>query len=76
MSNRFQEALSHFNWHRNLVNALWANRVSSKKLIGISPFELFYGTDTLFPTSLAVLIIRLLQESTVKKMIFGVGSIK
>jgi len=26
------------NWHRKLVNALWADRVSSKKSIGMSPF--------------------------------------
>ena len=37
------------NWHRNLINALWAERVSSKKSIGMSPFELVYGTDVVFP---------------------------
>jgi len=51
------------NWHRKMVNALWADRVSSKKFIGMSPFELDYGTDTLFPTSLTVLVMRLLQEA-------------
>ena len=29
----------------------------------MSPFELVYGTDTVFPTSLAVPIMRLLQEA-------------
>lgn len=28
----------------------------------MSPFELVYGTDTVFPTSLAVPVMRLLQE--------------
>ena len=42
------------NWHRKLINALWADRVSSKKSIGMSPFELVYGTDAVFPTSLIV----------------------
>eukprot|EP00253_Pinus_taeda_P028790 PITA_28790 len=51
------------NWHRKLVNALWADRVSNKKSIGTSPFELVYGTDTVFPTSLAVFVMRLLQEA-------------
>ena len=48
------------NWHGKLVNALWADRVSSKKSIGMLPFELVYGTDTVFPTSLAVPVMRLL----------------
>ena len=50
------------NWHRKLINALWANRVSCKKSIGMSPFELVYGTDSVFPTSLMVTVMRLLQE--------------
>eukprot|EP00253_Pinus_taeda_P005071 PITA_05071 len=39
-------------WHKSLVNALWADRVSQKKSIGMSLFELVYGVDTVFPTSL------------------------
>jgi len=50
-------------WHKKLVNALWADRVSQKKSIGMSPFELVYGTDTVFPTSLAVPVVKLLQEA-------------
>eukprot|EP00253_Pinus_taeda_P015322 PITA_15322 len=50
-------------WHKKLVNALWADRVSQKKSIGMSPFELVYGTDTVFPTSLAVPVVILLQEA-------------
>ena len=55
------------NWHQKLVNALWANRVSSKKSIGMSPFELVYGTDTLFPTSLSVSVMILLQEAGIEE---------
>lgn len=51
------------NWHQKLVNSLWADRVSSKKSIGMSPFELVYGTDTVFPASLAFPVMRLLQEA-------------
>ena len=50
------------NWHRKLINALWVDRVSSKKSIGMSPFELVYGNDVIFPTSLTVQVMRLLQE--------------
>eukprot|EP00253_Pinus_taeda_P012708 PITA_12708 len=49
-------------WHKKLINALWADRVSQKKSIGMSPFELVYGTDMVFPTSLVVLVVKLLQE--------------
>jgi len=50
-------------WHKKLVNALWADRVSQKNSIGMSPFELVYGIDTVFPTSLAVPMVKLLQEA-------------
>eukprot|EP00253_Pinus_taeda_P003239 PITA_03239 len=49
-------------WHKKLVNALWADRVSQKKSIDMSPFKLVYRTDTIFPTSLAVPVVKLLQE--------------
>eukprot|EP00253_Pinus_taeda_P028204 PITA_28204 len=51
-------------WHKKLVNALWADRVSQKKSIGMSPFELVYGVDTVFPTSLAIPVVKLLQEAS------------
>ena len=50
-------------WHKKLVNALWANQVSQKKSIGMSPFELVYGVDIVFPTSLAAPVVKLLQEA-------------
>eukprot|EP00253_Pinus_taeda_P026944 PITA_26944 len=50
-------------WHKRLVNALWADRVIQKKSISTSPFELVYGVDTVFPTSLATPIVKLLQEA-------------
>eukprot|EP00253_Pinus_taeda_P023329 PITA_23329 len=49
--------------HKRLVNALWADRVNQKKSIGMSPFELVYGVDIVFPTSLAALVVKLLQEA-------------
>ena len=47
-------------WHKKLLNALWADQLSQKKSIGMSPFELVYGVDTVFPTSLAVPVVKLL----------------
>eukprot|EP00253_Pinus_taeda_P034208 PITA_34208 len=55
------------NWHKKLVNALWADRVSRKKSICMSPFELVYGIDTIFPTSLAAPVVKLLQEANSEK---------
>ena len=49
-------------WHKKPVNALWADRVSHKKSIGMSAFELVYDVDTVFTTSLAVPVVKLLQE--------------
>ena len=46
-----------------MVNALWADQVSQKKSIGMSPFELVYGVYALFPTSLAAPVVKLLQEA-------------
>ena len=45
-----------------MVYALWANRVSTKKYIGTSPFQLVYGTDVVFPASLAMPVMRYIQE--------------
>eukprot|EP00253_Pinus_taeda_P001603 PITA_01603 len=50
------------NWHRKLTNALWADRLSTKKSIGMSPYELVYGMEARFPSSLGIPTIKLLQE--------------
>eukprot|EP00253_Pinus_taeda_P012050 PITA_12050 len=63
VSAPFQQwGLDFIGCHKKLVNALWASRVSQKKSIGVSPFELVYGVDTFFPTSSVVLVVKLLQE--------------
>ena len=38
-------------WHSKLVHALWSDRLTTKNSIGMSPFQLFYGTEAVFPTS-------------------------
>jgi hypothetical protein len=49
-------------WNAKLKFALWADRVSTKKSIGTSPFQLVYGTDAIFPASLGSLVMKYLQE--------------
>jgi len=50
------------NWRKKPVNALWANRLTTKRSIGTSPYELVYGMEARFPSSLGILVIKLLQE--------------
>eukprot|EP00253_Pinus_taeda_P032587 PITA_32587 len=50
------------NWHRKLTNALWADRLYTKKSIGMSPYELVYGMEAKFPSSLGIPNVKLLQE--------------
>lgn len=50
------------NWHKNIINALWEDRVSTKKSIGMSPFQLVYGVDTVFPSSLVVPVMVILYK--------------
>eukprot|EP00253_Pinus_taeda_P003715 PITA_03715 len=54
------------NWHRKLTNALWEDRLSTKKSIGMSPYELVYGMEARFPSSLGIPTIKLLQEIQAK----------
>ena len=53
-------------WHKNLINSLWADRISTKKSIRMSPFQLIYGFDVVFLESLEIPILKLLQESQVE----------
>eukprot|EP00253_Pinus_taeda_P031145 PITA_31145 len=50
------------NWHKKLVNALWADRLTTKRSIGTSPYQLVYGMEAVFPSSLGIPVIKLLQE--------------
>ena len=49
-------------WHLKLKFALWEDRVSTKKSIGTSHFQLVYGTYIVFPASLGILVLKLLQD--------------
>ena len=39
-----------------LKYALWADRITVKKAIETSPFQLVYGTDVIFPVQLGILL--------------------
>ena len=49
-------------WHSKLIHALWADRISAKKSIGTSPFQLVYGAEVIFPSLVSLPVRRLLQE--------------
>jgi hypothetical protein len=53
-------------WHNKLVFTLWADRLTTKRPIGMSPYQLVYGTEAVFPISLGVTIMKLLQEMQVE----------
>ena len=44
-----------------LKYALWADRVCTKRSIGTSPYELVYGAEAIFHTSLGVPIMKMFQ---------------
>ena len=50
-------------WDSNLIFSLWAVRVTTRRSIGKSLFELVYGTQALFPSQLAKPVIYFLQEA-------------
>jgi len=54
------------NWHKKLTNALWADILTTKRSIGTSPYELVYGMEVVFPSSLGIPVLKLLQEARVE----------
>lgn len=50
------------NWDSKLVYALWVDRVSSKKSIGTSPFQLVYGVEAVIQVQLALPVMKFFQE--------------
>jgi hypothetical protein len=42
--------------------ALWVDRVTTKKSLGTSPFQLVYGMEVVFPTQLALPVEKLFQD--------------
>jgi ribonuclease HI len=49
-------------WNSKLKFALWADRVSTKRATGLSPFQLVYGAEAVFPSQLAIPVAKFLQD--------------
>lgn len=47
-------------WNKKLINALWADRLTTKKSLGTSPYQLVYGMEVVFPSSLGIPVMKLL----------------
>jgi hypothetical protein len=49
-------------WNSKLKFALWDDRVTTKRSIGISHFQLVYGEKFVFPSQLAILVAKIFQD--------------
>jgi hypothetical protein len=49
-------------WDSKLKFTLWADRVTTKKSLGTSPFQLVYGMEVIFPTQLALPVAKFFQD--------------
>jgi transposase InsO family protein len=49
-------------WDSKMKFTLWADRVTKKRSIGISPFQLVYGIEVIFPSQLATPVAKFLQD--------------
>jgi len=49
-------------WDSKLKFSLWADRVTTEKSIGNSPFKPVYGTEVVFPIQLTLPVAKFLQE--------------
>jgi hypothetical protein len=48
--------------YSKLKFALWADRVTTKRSLGVSPFQLMYGVEDIFPSQLAIPMEKFLQD--------------
>jgi len=49
-------------WDSNLKYALWVDRISTKKSIGVSPFQMVYGIKAILPIQLSIPVMKYLQD--------------
>jgi len=52
--------------NNHLIYVVWADMISPKRSTGKSPFQLVYGNEAIFPTHVAFLVMRFLQEENEK----------
>ena len=50
-------------WHSALPNALWADRVTPKNSLGVSPYTLVYGKEVILPPNIMLPSSIIAQES-------------
>jgi hypothetical protein len=53
---------NHKNWHNALFNTLWADRVTTKTVVGNSPFFLVYGREAILLPHVLLPSLQLLQK--------------
>jgi hypothetical protein len=53
---------NHKNWHNALFNAIWADRVTPKTIIGNSPFFLVYRREAIIPPRVLLPSLQLSQK--------------
>jgi hypothetical protein len=49
-------------WDSKLKFVLWDDRVTTKRCLGVSPFQLVYGVEAIFPSQLALSVVKLFQK--------------
>jgi hypothetical protein len=49
-------------WDSKLKFAIWVDRVTTKRSLGVSPFQLVYGVEAIFPTQLSLPMEKFLQD--------------
>jgi hypothetical protein len=49
-------------WDSKLKFSIWVDRVTTKRSLGLSPFQLIYGTETVFPPQLALPMEKFFQD--------------
>ena len=50
-------------WNIHLKYALWENKIGTKKSIGMSLFQLFYGTYVILPINITLPMMKLWQDA-------------
>lgn len=56
-------------WHKRLYEVLWADRMTPKRVIGMSPFELVYRVESALPPSLELSVRKL--QTTIEEAEFS-----
>jgi transposase InsO family protein len=49
-------------WDLVLKFALWADRVTTKRSLGVSPFQLVYRVEAIFPSQLSLHVAKFFQD--------------